>query len=112
MSAATSDSTEQLNICRRTKRGNERCEKVRVVAADLFLAHGYDGVSLDDIIAQSGGSKTNIYSHFGGKEGLFIGIIEGLCDEVHAALAAVRSQRLGCRGRVAPSGTGSAKGRA
>lgn len=75
--------------CRRTRRGEERCERVRAVAAELFLAHGYDGVSLDDIIAQAGGSKTNIYSHFGGKEGLFIGIVEGRCDEVDAILKAV-----------------------
>ncbi|MDR3436921.1 TetR/AcrR family transcriptional regulator [Telmatospirillum sp.] len=59
------------------------------MATDLFLARGYDGVSLDDIIAESGGSKTNIYSHFGGKEGLFVGIIEGLCDQVNAKLQAV-----------------------
>jgi len=72
--------------CRRTERGEKRCERVRAVAAELFLKHGYDGVSLDDIIAQSGGSKTNIYSHFGGKEGLFISIVERLCDDVNASL--------------------------
>ncbi len=76
-------------LCRRTRRGEERCERVRAVATELFLARGFDGVSLDDIIAQAGGSKTNIYSHFGGKEGLFIGIVEGLCDQVTASLEAV-----------------------
>lgn len=76
-------------LCRHTRRGEERCERVRAVATELFLAHGFDGVSLDDIIAQAGGSKTNIYSHFGGKEGLFIGIVEGLCDLVNASLQAV-----------------------
>jgi AcrR family transcriptional regulator len=83
--AASDDRTP----CRRTRRGEERCERVRAVATELFLANGYDGVSLDDIIAQSGGSKTNIYSHFGGKEGLFIGAVEGLCDEVNASIEAV-----------------------
>lgn len=76
-------------LCRRTRRGEERCERVRAVAAELFLTHGYDGVSLDDIIARSGGSKTNIYSHFGGKEGLFIATVERLCDQVNASLKAL-----------------------
>lgn len=76
-------------LCRRTRRGEERCERVRAVASELFLARGYDGVSLDDIIAQAGGSKTNIYSHFGGKEGLFIATVERLCDQVNATLQAL-----------------------
>ncbi|PKU25876.1 TetR/AcrR family transcriptional regulator [Telmatospirillum siberiense] len=76
-------------LCRRTRRGEERCERVRAVASELFLAHGYDRVSLDDIIAQAGGSKTNIYSHFGGKEGLFIATVERLCDQVNATLKAL-----------------------
>lgn len=80
---------QERSLCRRTRRGEERCERVRAVAAELFLERGFDGVSLDDIIARSGGSKTNIYSHFGGKEGLFIAIIEGLCDQVNATLRAL-----------------------
>ncbi len=76
-------------LCRRTKRGDERCERVTAVAAQLFLERGYDGVSLDDIIAQAGGSKTNIYSRFGGKEGLFLTVVEQLCDEITSHICAV-----------------------
>lgn len=73
---------------RRTRRGAERCERIHHVAADLFLARGFDGVSLDDVIARAGGSKTNIYRQFGGKEGLFVAVAERLCDEINACLKA------------------------
>lgn len=75
-------SPQAKTCCRRTRRGDERCERVTAVAAELFLERGYDGVSLDDIIAKAGGSKTNIYSRFGGKEGLFTVVVAGLCDEI------------------------------
>lgn len=75
-------SPQAKTCCRRTRRGDERCERVTAVAAELFLERGYDGVSLDDIISQAGGSKTNIYSRFGGKEGLFSVVVAGLCDEI------------------------------
>ncbi|MTJ83123.1 MAG: TetR/AcrR family transcriptional regulator [Telmatospirillum sp.] len=80
--------------CRYTRRGTERCVRVRDVATELFLARGYDSVSLDEIIARAGGSKTNIYSHFGGKEGLFIDVIEAQCDLIVATLQAVDLKNL------------------
>jgi TetR/AcrR family transcriptional regulator, mexJK operon transcriptional repressor len=72
---------------RRTWRGQERCERLRAVAAELFLARGYDSVSVDEIVRQVGGSKANVYSHFGGKEGLFVAVVEDLCEEILAPLA-------------------------
>jgi len=67
---------------RRTGRGDVTCGRLRAVAAPLFLARGYDGVSLDEIVRAAGGSKTNIYAFFGGKEGLFRAVIEGECREI------------------------------
>ncbi len=46
------------------------------IAAELFFEHGYDVVSVDSIVAKVGGSKTNIYRHFGGKEGLLTALVE------------------------------------
>ena len=40
-----------------TTRSEERRRKLLVAAADLFLASGYDGVSMDAIVAEAGGSK-------------------------------------------------------
>ncbi|MHA3892229.1 TetR/AcrR family transcriptional regulator [Acinetobacter sp. GXMZU3951] len=59
-----------------TKRGHERCLAFLLSANELFLKHGYDAVSLDDIVNHAGGSKASIYKYFGNKEGLFTAI----CD--------------------------------
>ncbi|TCB33698.1 TetR/AcrR family transcriptional regulator [Acinetobacter sp. ANC 4910] len=59
-----------------TKRGHERCLALLLSANELFLQHGYDAVSLDDIVNHAGGSKASIYKYFGNKEGLFTAI----CD--------------------------------
>ncbi|MGB3455696.1 MAG: TetR/AcrR family transcriptional regulator [Litorimonas sp.] len=39
--------------------------------ADLFWARGYDGVSMSDITAATGLSKSSLYNSFGGKDALF-----------------------------------------
>lgn len=48
-----------------TTRSEERRRKLLVAAADLFLASGYDGVSMDAIVAAAGGSKATAYRYFG-----------------------------------------------
>ncbi|WP_226584498.1 TetR/AcrR family transcriptional regulator [Acuticoccus sediminis] len=50
-------------------------------AAELFLARGYDGVSIDAITAIVGGSKRDIYTLFGDKETLFRRAVEKLATE-------------------------------
>lgn len=52
------------------------------MAAELFLERGFDGVAVDDLINRVGGSRSTIYSHFGGKEGLFKEAMIRLCAEV------------------------------
>ncbi|QIB35086.1 TetR/AcrR family transcriptional regulator [Ancylobacter pratisalsi] len=74
---------------RRTERGTAACAELRRVAAEMFLAHGYDGTHLDAILAEVGGSKTNIYAFFGGKEGLFEAAIAHACADILAPLEEV-----------------------
>jgi AcrR family transcriptional regulator len=62
-------------------RGEVRNGKLQKVAADLFLKRGYEGVTIDKIVEMAGGSKSTVYSEFGGKCGLFISSIENLCRE-------------------------------
>jgi TetR/AcrR family transcriptional regulator, mexJK operon transcriptional repressor len=45
-------------------------------AAKLFMDLGYDAVSLDMVVAQVGGTKSNVYTHFGDKAGLFAAVVE------------------------------------
>jgi AcrR family transcriptional regulator len=68
---------------RRRKRGETRDALLRARASELFLERGYDGVSIDDLVRDVGGSKSSVYSLYGGKEGLFVAVME----EVIAALA-------------------------
>jgi AcrR family transcriptional regulator len=70
-------------------RGEIRNSKLQKVAADLFLKRGYDGVSIDKIVELAGGSKSTVYSEFGGKCGLFIRSIENLCREANKPLAEI-----------------------
>lgn len=56
-------------------------------AADLFIERGYDSVSVDAIVKKVGGSKSNIYNYFGGKEGLFRAIVEDLSQQILSPLA-------------------------
>lgn len=64
-----------------TARQAAKRQSILNVATDMFLTDGYSGVSVDGLIAKTGGSKRTIYSYFGGKEGLFAAIIEQLCEE-------------------------------
>src|ERR1700734_2670465 len=70
-------------------RGEARNGKLRSVAADLFLKRGYDGVTIDRIVEVAGGSKSTVYSEFGGKCGLFISSIENLCRESNKPLTKI-----------------------
>jgi AcrR family transcriptional regulator len=61
--------------------------KLQKVAADLFLKRGYEAVTVDKIVELAGGSKSTVYTEFGGKCGLFISSIENLCRESNEPLA-------------------------
>lgn len=66
----------------RTAKGAQRLQDLIAVAAELFLERGFDAVAVDDLIARVGGSRSNVYGHFGGKEGLFNVAMTNLCAEV------------------------------
>lgn len=55
-------------------------------AAELFFEQGFAATSVDAIIARAGGSKRNIYSEFGNKEGLFSSIVSENADRILSAL--------------------------
>ncbi|NER61767.1 helix-turn-helix transcriptional regulator, partial [Pseudomonas sp. MAFF212428] len=58
-----------------TSRSLERRRNLLVTASELFLAHGYDGVSMDAIVAAAGGSKATIYRYFGSKNELLVAVV-------------------------------------
>ena len=63
-------------------------------AIGLFVERGYEGVSVDDIVEQTGGSKTTVYSYYGGKEALFVAAIEALTTEMLAPLCRLQVSHL------------------
>jgi TetR/AcrR family transcriptional repressor of mexJK operon len=50
-------------------------------AKRMFTAHGFDGVSMDQIAAEAGVSKLTVYSHFGDKETLFAAAVKSHCEQ-------------------------------
>jgi AcrR family transcriptional regulator len=60
---------------RRTERGEQRRLALLKVAQEVFLERGYEGTSIEEIMARVGGSKASLYSYFGSKEGLFFEIM-------------------------------------
>ena len=76
-------------MANKRSRGELRNGKLQKVAADLFLKRGYEGVTIDKIVEIAGGSKSTVYSEFGGKCGLFISSIENLCRESNEPLAKI-----------------------
>ena len=57
------------------------------VATRLFTAHGYDGTSIEAVLAESGASRGSLYHHFPGKEALFWAVLEGVANRVGIQMA-------------------------
>lgn len=51
-------------------------------AAQLFLAQGYGGVSMDAVAKRACVSKATLYAHFPGKEALFRSMIAEQCERM------------------------------
>jgi AcrR family transcriptional regulator len=57
------------------------------LAEQLFLAGGFEAVSMDDLAERSGVSKPVIYDHFRSKEGLFRAILDQHADALSTSVA-------------------------
>lgn len=75
----------------------DRFEGLCGAAADEFMEHGFEGASLDPIIAATGVGRTTIYRQFGNKQGLFAHVIG-------REIAALRTE-------IAPPGGSGLEGR-
>ncbi len=71
---------------RRTQRGEARDALLRARAAALFLDRGYDGVTIDEIVREVGGSKASVYSFYGGKDGLFVAVMDDMIIDLTTPL--------------------------
>ncbi len=67
----------------KTAKGRERTRLMLAHAIDTFIELGYEGASLNKIIAKAGGSRASLYQHFGNKEGLFNAALEMMADDLY-----------------------------
>jgi AcrR family transcriptional regulator len=72
----------------RDPQSGTRRQALLQAAADVFFEQGYVATSIDAIIERAGGSKRNIYSVFGSKQGLFAAIVRENSDSALSTLAA------------------------
>jgi TetR/AcrR family transcriptional repressor of mexJK operon len=70
-------------------RSDRKREKILSVAAECFIESGYAGVSIDEVVRCAGGSKTNVYTYFGGKDGLFAAVMQRFCEQIVEPLQTV-----------------------
>ena len=57
------------------------------VATRLFADRGYDGTSIEAVLAEAGVSRGSLYHHFPGKDALFWAVLEGVAARVGQQLA-------------------------
>ncbi|MDX8347950.1 TetR/AcrR family transcriptional regulator [Cognatiyoonia sp. IB215446] len=65
----------------RTKPADRR-DALIASARRHFVEKGFEATSLDDLIADTGGSRRNIYELFGGKEGVLGAVFEQIISEI------------------------------
>ncbi len=75
--------------CIRSARAAERVRRLQDTAADMFLSCGYEGMSLDRLLDEVGGSRRNVYGVYGGKQGLFAAAVRSVCEEVGGQLTSL-----------------------
>ena len=55
-------------------------ERIKAIAVDLYVLHGYDGFSFGDIAGAIGTTRANIHHHFGNKQKLMAELIDGFSE--------------------------------
>lgn len=62
-------------------------ERIRAIAAELYVLRGYDGFSFGDIAAKIGITRANIHHHFGTKQRLMEELSEAFARDAEARIA-------------------------
>ena len=69
---------------RNIERGQATRTHLIEVATQLFAAQGYEGTSIEAVLAESGASRGSLYHHFAGKDALFLAVLENVSTTVTA----------------------------
>src|SRR3954466_9331928 len=75
----------------------ERSPRERIVAGARrhFFAHGFRGVTMDDLAAELGMSKKTLYAHFRSKPALVEAVVLDKFAELEAELARIEADSAG-----------------
>jgi AcrR family transcriptional regulator len=73
------------------ERGQVTRAHLVAVATRLFAERGYDGTSIEAVLAESGVSRGSLYHHFPGKDALFWAVLEGIAARAGAQIAAAEA---------------------
>jgi len=65
-----------------SQRGQKRQQAILEAATETFLQNGYEGTTLNMIIARAGGSRRSLYDYFGDKQRLFSAVIRYHTDKL------------------------------
>lgn len=69
-----------------TARGRASRERIVAQVADVIAQHGVRAVSLEQVLAAAGASKSQLYHYFGGRDQLMAAAVGYRCDQVLGAL--------------------------
>jgi AcrR family transcriptional regulator len=70
-------------MSKKVEQGQATRRELIAIATKLFVAHGYQGTSIDAVLREAGISRGALYHHFDGKHALF----EAVLDRVEADVA-------------------------
>jgi AcrR family transcriptional regulator len=62
------------------ERRGPKCAQVLEGARKVFMKHGYEGASVDEIARTAGTSKATLYSYFPDKRQLFEAVVQSRCN--------------------------------
>ena len=74
------------------KKGNTP-DKIKAVATSIFLQHGFQGTSMQQIAAAVGISAPGIYKHFDSKEALFSALVDPIIEKIRGILHLTESEK-------------------
>jgi AcrR family transcriptional regulator len=97
-------SEQQASPGKRAARGRATRGQLIEVATGLFAEHGYEGTSIEAVLAAAGVSRGALYHHFAGKEALFRAVLSDILDR---ATVAVMGAIAGCTDPVDAMRTGA-----
>jgi AcrR family transcriptional regulator len=72
---------------KKVEQGQATRRELVAIATRLFVAHGYQGTSIDAVLTEAGISRGALYHHFDGKDALFEAVLDQVEHDVAERVA-------------------------